>query len=287
VHRLDKRTSGLLLAGLSHARARKLHELFRQGGIARYYLAWSWGRVPWVGTRILKDRTEKRFVAGRERVCALPAGNPEDPPPCASLYVAAGTSEKSPSALFRASARVAVDATGEPPSLPALSGCSRQSPDVPIADLFPRGREGLEKGPALCAVRVVQRLEAGFLPSGLRSASPARCGGGEAAATLLLLRPLTGYKHQLRAQLAARGFPLIGDPLYGGPPFETLLLHACALRLPSGELAEEKKSGLFFLAPTWEAPFAPPTAALLREIDGEAGRMDFDARPLPHYRHHD
>jgi hypothetical protein len=62
---------------------------------------------------------------------------------------------------------------------------------------------------------------------------------------------------------------LIGDPLYGGPFFEKLLLHACALRLPPDEIAAEGDAGLFFLAPPWEAPFAPAAAALHREIDGE------------------
>jgi hypothetical protein len=168
--------------------------------------------------------------------------------------------------LLRTPTHAVADATGEPHPARIFSGCSGQSPDVPVAALFPRGREGLEKGRALCAARVVQRLEAASLPSGLRSAPPVRGGGGEPAATLLLLRPLTGHKHQLRAQLAARGFPLIGDPLYGGPFFEHLLLHACALRLPPGELATEGESGLFFLAPPWEAPFTPTTAPLLREM---------------------
>jgi 23S rRNA-/tRNA-specific pseudouridylate synthase len=285
VHRLDKRTSGLLLAGLSHTRTRRLHELFRQGGIARYYLAWSWGCVPWDGTRILKDRTEKRFVAGRELVCALPADNPEDPPSCASLSAVAGTFEgphpplplmpgytsvditaKPLAPLLHTPTHAVADATEEPYSAQTLSDCSGQSPDVPIAALFPRGREGLEKGRALCAARVVQRLKAASLPSELRSASTARGGSGEPAATLLLLRPLTGHKHQLRAQLAARGFPLIGDPLYGGPLFEHLLLHACALRLPPGELATKGESELFFLAPPWGAPFTPATAPLLQQI---------------------
>jgi hypothetical protein len=273
VHRLDRRTSGLLLAGLSHARTRALHELFRQGGIARYYLAWSWGRVPWIGTRILEDKAEKRCIAGRERVCALPVGNPAYPPPCAPgsgmsplrLSQVGNPEDPSPCAPLFA----AVEAPGEALLPQTLPGCSGQRPDVPVAALVLRCREGLEKGRVLCAARVVQRLEADSLPSGLRSASSARGGGGEAAATLLLLRPLTGHKHQLRAQLAGRGFPLIGDPLYGGPPFGKLLLHACALSLPPGEIAAEGGSGFFFLAPPWEAPFAPATGVLLREIDEE------------------
>jgi 23S rRNA pseudouridine1911/1915/1917 synthase len=58
------------------------------------------------------------------------------------------------------------------------------------------------------------------------------CGGG----TLLELRPQTGRMHQLRVQAALRGYPVLGDLLYGarlpfGPPTElprdrVIALHA-------------------------------------------------------------
>lgn len=51
------------------------------------------------------------------------------------------------------------------------------------------------------------------------------------AALLIEARPLTGRKHQIRAHLAAAGLPLLGDPLYGGPPGPRALLHACRLEL--------------------------------------------------------
>ena len=53
--------------------------------------------------------------------------------------------------------------------------------------------------------------------------------------TRLLLEPLTGRTHQLRLHLMALGHPIVGDPLYAEPPFQTLaqrlLLHACSLHL--------------------------------------------------------
>ncbi|MDR2445324.1 MAG: RluA family pseudouridine synthase [Spirochaetaceae bacterium] len=50
--------------------------------------------------------------------------------------------------------------------------------------------------------------------------------------TLAAIEIATGRRHQIRAQAAARGFPLYGDRKYGGrerPPF---FLHACRLVFP-------------------------------------------------------
>lgn len=53
--------------------------------------------------------------------------------------------------------------------------------------------------------------------------------------TRLALEPLTGRTHQLRLHLMAIGHPIVGDPLYAPPPWQTLtprlLLHACSLQL--------------------------------------------------------
>jgi tRNA pseudouridine32 synthase/23S rRNA pseudouridine746 synthase len=54
----------------------------------------------------------------------------------------------------------------------------------------------------------------------------------------VLLEPVTGRMHQLRAHLAAVGAPILGDPRYGGPgaaegvEVGRLALHAAALGLP-------------------------------------------------------
>lgn len=67
--------------------------------------------------------------------------------------------------------------------------------------------------------------------------------------TLLALFPRTGRTHQLRVQCAARGFPILGDAIYGGVPAARLMLHARALRIESLGLAAS-------------APLPAPLAAL-------------------------
>lgn len=56
--------------------------------------------------------------------------------------------------------------------------------------------------------------------------------------------PLTGRRHQIRVHLAGLGFPLLGDPQYGGPRelggmrVERVALHAARLELPTREVFE-------------------------------------------------
>lgn len=66
---------------------------------------------------------------------------------------------------------------------------------------------------------------------------------------LLEIKPLTGRKHQIRAQLAALGYPVVGDLKYGSPERvnrgRALLLHALKITLPHPTRREEM---------TFEAP---------------------------------
>lgn len=61
--------------------------------------------------------------------------------------------------------------------------------------------------------------------------------------SLLLVNLKTGIRHQIRAQLAALGFPILGDELYGGKKAERLFLHA--LRYEFVEIAEDQNAELF------------------------------------------
>ena len=44
-----------------------------------------------------------------------------------------------------------------------------------------------------------------------------------APASMVTLAPMTGFKHQLRLVLQARGLPIVGDPLYGNFELQKML----------------------------------------------------------------
>ena len=80
----------------------------------------------------------------------------------------------------------------------------------------------------------------------------------------------TGRTHQIRAQAAAHGFPLLGDTAYGAPPLhgfrQALFLHAMEVRLPPDE------ETACFLPPLIRAPlpaaFTEILSAALIKWDG-------------------
>lgn len=234
-HRLDRDTSGLVLAGKTHAAQRALHRLFRQGRIVKDYLAWVRGKWPYDGPRLLLDRLEKRTeISGWESMAALPGGQ--------TLPV------ESPQEAFH-------------------------SPVV---------REAAhESGFSLCAVLPVRITSEEAFPEtppqtvldALPDASAFRGG-----ATLLLIRLFTGRKHQIRVQLASRGFPIIGDTRYGGSKQARLLLHAFAVRLPDPVTAGDEvcvQEQEFQQAPDWPPSFLPDVAAASaarRSLDSLLGR---------------
>ncbi len=49
----------------------------------------------------------------------------------------------------------------------------------------------------------------------------------------------TGRKHQIRVQCAMHGYPILGDPRYGGRKANNLHLHAHAIHLEPNELTEQ------------------------------------------------
>ena len=236
-HRIDRRTSGLVVAGLTHAAQQRLHALFASGGIHKEYLAWVWGDWPWTGPCLLEDRLVKQVSAGREGMAALSGGR-----------------------------------------LVPLSD------DGPYEDAaFSRDTHSDASGFAASAALAVQKrfANAPFRPA--RSEGLTGAVTGEAPhATLLLLRLFTGRTHQLRVQLASRGFPIIGDSRYSSRQFPHMLLHAFALSMPEEGLAFDgaqaatcPEQGVSVEAgrlecvvpPPWPEPF-PPDSALLAAARG-------------------
>lgn len=61
--------------------------------------------------------------------------------------------------------------------------------------------------------------------------------------TLVLVNLNSGLRHQIRAQLAILGFPILGDELYGGEKADRLYLHA--LRYEWDEIQEDPNAELF------------------------------------------
>jgi 23S rRNA pseudouridine955/2504/2580 synthase len=187
-HRLDKNTSGLLLAGKTHAAQEALHALFaapEDGGaraMVKSYLAWVKGAWEYSAEQRLRDHLAKG-----------PRATPE-------------------------------------------------------------GRRGTDAARQVCGVREIvetrpenQGKEATSRVSLLQT----RTVKGFGPVSLLRIILETGRTHQIRVQLASRGFPVIGDAKYGGPPFSPMLLHAQSLVFPwRGERVQ------LISPPQWPAPFA-------------------------------
>lgn len=71
----------------------------------------------------------------------------------------------------------------------------------------------------------------------------AECVLREKGKCLLLINLKSGLRHQIRAQLAHLGFPIIGDELYGGSQGQRLFLHA--FRYEWTEVFEDAGAELF------------------------------------------
>ena len=69
VHRLDRDTTGVLLAGTTHAALKQLSRDFAQSRIRKTYLAWVRGIWPHTGEMLLEDSLEKQGHARKGKGC--------------------------------------------------------------------------------------------------------------------------------------------------------------------------------------------------------------------------
>jgi 23S rRNA (cytosine1962-C5)-methyltransferase len=81
-----------------------------------------------------------------------------------------------------------------------------------------------------------QVVTSGIVRAGDRYASspdgePAETRFRKQSEGLVEAQPLTGRTHQIRVHAAERGFPVLGDTLYGGSPWPRVCLHAAQLTL--------------------------------------------------------
>ena len=74
-------------------------------------------------------------------------------------------------------------------------------------------------------------VRAGDRYVGSADGEPAETRFRQLADGLVEAQPLTGRTHQIRVHAAERGFPILGDTLYGGSPWPRVCLHAAELRL--------------------------------------------------------
>lgn len=103
-----------------------------------------------------------------------------------------------------------------------------------------------------------QQMRTGQGKNAVTIATPLRI---EENASLLNLRILTGRTHQIRAQLASRNFPIVGDAKYGGgqPP---MLLHAFHVAIGGQE---------FYLPPKWSKEWMRGLGKALGASGGQEG----------------
>jgi len=182
VHRLDKDTSGLLLAAKSYAWLREIHRIWKKGGVDKIYLAWIHGPWPRGWTRL-----EHRLVRRHEKM------------------------------------------------IPSSEGRIALSWVMPV------------------------RSHTDY--------------------TLVMVRLITGLTHQIRAQLALCGTPVLGDRRYGPKSGSSpgMFLHAYRLSWPGGD---------FSLPPAWTGDLAVPSGLdmLIPESGKGAGsrhRSCCPAHPRP------
>lgn len=76
----------------------------------------------------------------------------------------------------------------------------------------------------------------------------------DAQGGLIIARPQTGRTHQIRVHASENGFPILGDTLYGGSPFERLCLHSQSIAYsdPASGKTQVAELNQSFDTPAWK-----------------------------------
>lgn len=109
----------------------------------------------------------------------------------------------------------------------------------------------------------------------------ARTPAPRAGLSLLRCRLMTGRTHQIRAHLAARGWPIVGDPVYGEPRWQQIVDPALAATLHAFPRQALHAWRMAFFHPVTrarlsiEAPLPADIAQLLADagLDADGGRL--------------
>jgi 23S rRNA-/tRNA-specific pseudouridylate synthase len=193
LHRLDYETSGLVLFARSGEAFASLLEQQARGAFHKEYTA-------------LSSPSASDEPKGSRPARGLPEG------------VEGGA---------WAEAREALDAGALSALLAASIERGRGGEGCGLVSAFrPYGPKGAR---VACLGRVASTEAAAVYRSGILAAAvrPRRSAGEEPIELRLGLA--RGFRHQLRAQLAWIGLPILGDPLYGGAPDSRLRLYAVKL----------------------------------------------------------
>lgn len=139
--------------------------------------------------------------------------------------------------------------------VPGAPDWDHLSVDLPLrANVGRRRRTAVDRlrgKPASTNLKVLERLDT----------------AGLGTYSLIEARPQTGRTHQIRAHLAAVGYPVAGDPLYGPPLppsslFQRTSLHAWQVQI------DHPLAGQTL---TWQAPYPEDFGAALQALRSDPG----------------